>query len=61
MLAGEARAAVRAAEAASRAAIEAQAAVEFVLAALESGADVERPRELMGDKRRPGAGFRSCD
>ena len=46
MLAGEARAAVRAAEAASRAAIEAQAAAEFVLAALESGADVERPREL---------------
>jgi uncharacterized RDD family membrane protein YckC len=37
MLAGEARAAVRAAEAASRAALEAQAAAEFVLAGLEAG------------------------
>jgi len=37
MLAGEARAAVRAAEAASRAALEAQAAAEFVLAGLEQG------------------------
>jgi uncharacterized RDD family membrane protein YckC len=45
-LAGEARAAVRAAEAASRAALEAQAAAEFVLAGLESGSVAEKPREL---------------
>jgi uncharacterized RDD family membrane protein YckC len=46
VLAGEARAAVRAAEAASRAALEAQAAAEFVLAGLESGSVVEKPHAL---------------
>lgn len=46
VLAGEARAAVRAAEAASRAALEAQAAAESVLAGLESRSVVEKPREL---------------
>jgi len=55
VLAGEARAAVRAAEAASRAALEAQAAAEFVLAGLESGSVVEKPHELQsfdgGSKR----------
>ena len=45
-LAGEARAAVRAAEVASRAALEAQAAAEFVLAGLESGSAAESQREL---------------
>ncbi len=45
MLAGEARAAVRAAEAASRAALEAQAAAEFVLAGLEAGSVTEQPWE----------------
>jgi uncharacterized RDD family membrane protein YckC len=45
LLAGEARAAVRAAEAVSRVALEAQAASEFVLAGLEAGSDVEKPRE----------------
>jgi uncharacterized RDD family membrane protein YckC len=46
LLAGDARAAVRAAEAASRAALEAQAAAEFLLAGLESGSVAENPREL---------------
>jgi uncharacterized RDD family membrane protein YckC len=47
MLSGEARAAVRAAEVASRAALEAQAAAELVLAGLESGPVAEKPRELL--------------
>ena len=46
LLTGEARAAVRAAEAASRAALEAQAAAEFLLAGLESGSVIEKPSEL---------------
>src|ERR1039458_10232479 len=41
MLAGEARAAVRAAEAVSRAALEAQAAAESVLAQLEAASEAE--------------------
>ncbi len=46
VLASEARAAVRAAEAVSKAALEAQAAAEFVLAGLESRSDVMEPLEL---------------
>jgi uncharacterized RDD family membrane protein YckC len=46
MLASEARAAVRAAETASWAALEAQAAAESLLAGLEAVVVAERPREL---------------
>ena len=46
ILAGEARAAVRAAEAASRAALEAQAAAESVLAELEAASAAEPAWEL---------------
>src|ERR1022692_2430880 len=46
MLAGEARAAVRAAEAASRAALEAQAAAESVLAGLEAATAAEPAWEV---------------
>jgi len=46
MLTGEARAVVRAAEAASKAAFEAQTAAEFVLAGLQAESAVEQQREL---------------
>jgi uncharacterized RDD family membrane protein YckC len=53
MLAGEARAAVRAAEAASRAALEAHAAAQYVLAGLEAVSGAEPAWELQGAAERP--------
>ncbi len=61
LLAGEARAAVRAAEAASRAALEAQAAAESVLAGLEAASAAEPSWELQARQSDPVAGAASQD